>query len=101
MAKLTKKDTLRVAHLAKLDLTQQEIDKFTPQIAAVIELMSELGEVNTKEILPTAQTTNLENILRDDITDMTKVLTQDEALSGTENTKNGFVVVPQILHKDD
>ncbi len=101
MAKLTKKDTLRVSELAKLDLTSEEIDKFTPQLASVVDLMNELNEVDTKNIEPTAQTTKLENVLREDQIDSTQILSQDEALSGTENTKNGFVVVAQILHKND
>lgn len=99
--KLTKNDTKRVAELAKLDLTTSEIDKFTPQLIAVVDLMNELNEVDTKDIEPTAQTTQLENVLRDDKVDVTRTLTQDEALSGTENVQNGFFVVPQILHKDD
>ncbi len=88
MAKLTKKDTIRVAELAKLKLTPKEIDKFTPQLAAVVDLMNELNEIDTEGIEPTAQTTNLENVMRVDAIDAIKCLPQD-----------GFFEVPQILHK--
>ena len=89
MAKsLTIKDTKRVAELAKLDLTSDEIDKFTPQLLAVINLMDELNEVNTENTLPTAQTTNLENITRTDEVDNTNCLPQQITFE-----------VPQILHK--
>ncbi len=88
MAKLTKKDTIRVAELAKLKLTPEEIDKFTPQLGAVVDLMDELNEVDTDDVEPTAQTTNLENIMREDQIDVTKCLPQE-----------GFFEVPQILHK--
>ncbi len=100
MAKLTPKDTLRVSHLAKLDLTPKEIDKFTPQLSKVIDLMDELNEVDTKNVEPTAQTTNLTNVMRDDEIDVTNCLTEDDALSGTDSVKNGFFEVPQILNKN-
>ena len=98
--KLTKNDTKRVAELAKLTLTSSEIDKFTPQLTAVVDLIDELNETDTKDIEPTAQTTGLQNVMRIDAIDVTKILAQDEALSGTENTQNGFVTVKQILHND-
>ena len=99
--KLNKKDTFRVSELAKLTLTSDEIDKFTPQLSAVVDLMNELNEVDTADTEPTAQTTKLENVTRKDEIDVIKILTQDEALSSTENTQNGFITVKQILHNDD
>ena len=100
MAKLTKKDTQKVAVLAKLKLSPSEIDKFTLQLSKIIDYISELNEVNTTDTEATAQTTNLINVLRDDDIKITNCLTQDEALSGTDKTLNGFFVVPQILKKN-
>src|SRR6266404_3156879 len=100
MTKLSKKDTLHIAQLARLNLTSSEIDKFTLQLTKIIDYISELDEVNTKNVEPTAQTTNLTNVLREDKIDETRVLTQEEALSGTDKTKNGHFVVDAILHKD-
>ena len=45
MAKLTKADVVHVAKLAKLDLTEAEIEKFLPQLSSVVEHVSELGKV--------------------------------------------------------
>lgn len=99
MAKLTKKQTLHVSKLAKLTLSDTEINKFTEQLAKVIHLMDELNSVDTKDIEPMAQATDLLNVMRGDEIDTTRILSQDEALSNTENIKNGFIVVPQILNK--
>lgn len=99
MTKLTKKDTLHVSKLAKLNLTEREVDKFTTQLSNVIDHISELSKVDTRGIEPTAQTTGLISVLRDDEIDVTNCLTQDEALSGTENTENGFIVTKAILDK--
>jgi aspartyl-tRNA(Asn)/glutamyl-tRNA(Gln) amidotransferase subunit C len=101
MAKLSSSDTKHVAALAKLTLTPKEITKFTQQLSGILDYISELNEVDTKNVEPTAQTTNLTNITRPDEAKGANCLTQDEALSGTENVQNGFFVVPQILNKND
>ena len=98
---LTKQQTLHIAKLAKLDLTENEVDKFSKQLSSVLDYISQLEEVNTKNVEPTAQTTGLTNILREDEIKPENCLTQDEALSGTENVKNGFFEVPAILNKND
>jgi aspartyl-tRNA(Asn)/glutamyl-tRNA(Gln) amidotransferase subunit C len=100
MGKLTRKDTIRVSELSKLDLSSEEIDRFTPQLAKVVDLMNQLDEVDTSDTDPISQTTKLENVLREDEIKIDNILTQDEALSGTENTKNGYITVKQILHND-
>ena len=99
MTKLTKKDTLHVSKLAKLDLTEKEVEKFTTQLSNVLGHISELSKVDTDGIEPTAQTTGLTNVLRNDEIDVTNCLTQDEALSGTENTDNGFITTKVIISK--
>lgn len=96
MAKLTKKEVLHVASLAKLDLTEKEIEKFLPQISSIIDFVSQLNEVDTKDIEPTSQTTGLMDVLREDVIKPSSI-DQDEALSGTEDTYNGFFKVNAIL----
>ena len=96
MAKLTNSDVLHVAELAKLDLTEDEIDKFLPQLSEIVDHVSELQKVDTTNIDPTSQTTGLTNVLRDDEV-KTSSIDQSGALSGTDNTYNGFFKVPAIL----
>src|SRR3990167_10249899 len=97
MAKLTKKDILHVANLAQLKLTDKEIEKFTPQLSKIVEFVGALNEVNTDNVKPTSQTTGFVNVLRSDIVKPENSLTQDEALSGTDNFDKGFFKVPAIL----
>lgn len=97
MASLTKDDVLHVAKLAKLNLTDDEIDKFTPQLSKIIDYVSELSEVDTNNVEPTSQTTGLKDVLRADETSSEELLTQDLALSGTNNTHNGYFKVKAIL----
>jgi aspartyl-tRNA(Asn)/glutamyl-tRNA(Gln) amidotransferase subunit C len=100
MAGLTHDDTKHIAELAKLKLSPSEIEKFTEQLSDVLSHIQLLDEVDTNNTEPTSQTTRLENVLRDDEIKADNILTQEEALSGTENTKNGFITVKQILHND-
>ena len=99
MAKLTTKEVLKVAKLAKLELSKTEEEIYVPQISKIIDYISELSEVDTKNIDPVSQTTGLTNITRSDEIDVTRCISQDEALSGIENTHNGYVVVKKILDK--
>ena len=93
MAQLKKEEVLHVAKLAKLDLSEAEIEKFTPQHSKIIDYIGELSEVDTNGVEPTSQTTGLENVFRDDEVHESS-LDQTSALSGTDNTYNGFFKVP-------
>lgn len=97
MIKLSKKDVLYVAKLSNLKLTEAEIKKFTPQLSKIVEFVGNLNEVDTKNIEPTNQTTGLTNVLREDLIKPEIGLTQDRALSGTDNTYNGYFKVSAIL----
>ena len=97
MIKLTKKDVLHVAKLSNLKLSDSEIKKFTPQLSKIVEFIGNLNEVDTKNIEATSQTTGLTNVLRDDIVKPEISLSQDQALSGTDKTHNGYFKVSAIL----
>jgi aspartyl-tRNA(Asn)/glutamyl-tRNA(Gln) amidotransferase subunit C len=99
MAKLTKDQVLHVAKLAKLKLTDAEVDKYTSQLSSVLDYFSELSEVNIKDVEPTSQTTGLTNVFRDDEVVGHVSLTQDEVLSGTEETHNGYFKVKAVLEE--
>jgi len=95
--KLTKDDVLHVAKLSNLKLTDEEIKKFTPQLSNIVDYISELSDVDTKNIDPVSQPLGLTNVLREDEVNSTNILSQEEALSGTDLTKNNLVEVPKIL----
>ncbi len=99
MGTLNKDDVVHVAKLAKLTLTDSEIEKFKSQLSKVISYISELSQVDTKKDEPTSQTTGLENIKRKDEVKPQDSLSQEEALSGTDKTHNGYFIVPGILEE--
>lgn len=97
MGKLKREEILHIAGLAKLELSAEEIEKYTLQLSGVIDYFSELSNVNTENIEPAHQTTGLENIKRADEIKNDSFLTQDEVLSGTDKTHNGYFKVDAIL----
>ncbi len=93
-----KVDVKKVAKLANLTLTPEEGGKFEKQLSDILQYVEKLSEVDTNGIEPTSQVTGLENVTRADET--IPSLTQDGALSGTENKHNGFFKVKAILDND-
>lgn len=97
MTKLSKADVLHVAKLAKLNLTEKEVEKFIPQLSNVINQIGELSEADTKDVEATSQTTGLENVSRIDESKPENCLTQEEAVSGSDKIYNGYFKVDAIL----
>jgi len=64
---LTKEDVLKVANLARIELTDAQVTKFQPQLAAVLDYIEQLNKVDTQGVIETAQVTGLENVLRPDV----------------------------------
>lgn len=96
---LSKDDVLHTAKLSKLKLTPSEVDKFASQLSGVVDYINELSEVDTHGVDPTSQTTGLENVDRDDELIPTRDLSVGDALSGTDETHNGYFVVPMVLEE--
>ena len=101
MAKLTKTEVAHVARLAKLNITSAETGKFQKQLSKVLDYFNELDEVDISDQEPTSQTTGLENVFRTDEIRTSGCLSQEETLSGTDRTKNGYFVVDAVLENKD
>ena len=97
MASLSRDDVAHVAHLARLGLTDEELARLEGQLNHILEQYAILAELETEHIAPTAQTIELENILRDDI--VTPSFTVDEALAGAPERVGDHIVVPAIIDK--
>ena len=101
MGIISKKDVKHVAKLAKLKLADGDINKFSEQLSKIISYVKELEKVDTSKTEPTNQATGLENVSRKDVVDTEMSLTNEEALSGTESTHNGYFLVDAIFQSKD
>ena len=97
MSKLTTKDILHVAKLAKIEISDKDVEKYSEQLSQVVDYFSNLSEVDTENVEPTSQTTGLENVTRSDLVKTENSLTQEEAIAGTDKIYNGYFRVGAIL----
>ena len=95
MATLSRADVEHVAYLARLGLSDEELTRLEGQLNHIIEQFAVLATLDTESIPPTAQTIELENILRDDVPRPS--LPVEAVLRNAPATEEGFVVVPAIL----
>ena len=95
MANLTRADVEHIAHLARLGLTEGELERLQGQLNHILDEYAVLATLDTEHIPPTAQTIELQNILREDA--VTPSLSTDEALSNAPEWSGDHFVVPAIL----
>jgi aspartyl-tRNA(Asn)/glutamyl-tRNA(Gln) amidotransferase subunit C len=98
VAGLTRSDVEHVAFLARLGLTEEELDRFQGQLNHILDQYAKLAELDTSAIPPTAQTIELENILRDDV--VTPSLPAEAVLGNAPRRSGDYVLVPPILGGD-
>ena len=95
MATLSRTDVEHVAHLARLGLSPDELDRLEGQLNHILDQYAILARLDTEAIAPTAQTIELENILRDD--EPRPSLPRDAALRNAAEHDGAYVIVPAIL----
>lgn len=91
---LTKKEVEHVANLARIELTEEEKEKFTKQLGDVIKYVEQLNEVDTLGIEPMAHPCPEFNVTREDIVDYP--CSKEELLHNAPSEENGFFKVPKI-----
>jgi aspartyl-tRNA(Asn)/glutamyl-tRNA(Gln) amidotransferase subunit C len=84
-----------VAKLARLKLTESEIEEFMPQVEEILAAFSELDKVETDGTIPSLQPVDIKNIAREDVTK--ESLTQEDALKNSDHTKDGYFKGPRAL----
>lgn len=66
MSKLTREDVLKLAQLARLELSDDEIEDYKKELSEILEYVEQLQAVDVKGLKPTNQVTGLTNVTRDD-----------------------------------
>src|SRR4051812_18006566 len=66
MAELTREDVLKLAQLARLELSEDEIEEYSRELSEILQYVEQLDGVDTDGLKPTNQVTGLTNVTRDD-----------------------------------
>jgi aspartyl-tRNA(Asn)/glutamyl-tRNA(Gln) amidotransferase subunit C len=92
---ISRDDVVHVARLARLDLTEEEVEQFTGQLGAVLEHAADIAALDIADVPPTAHPLPLVNVLRDDVP--VPSLDREEVLSQAPAAEDGRFRVPRIL----
>src|SRR5271157_2050235 len=98
----TEKDVRYVADLAHLELTEEEVMKYLPQLDSILQYVEKLNELDTTEIEPMAQVTypGSENAsFRSD--EAHKTFSQDQALANAPEQGAGSFKVPRVIEREE
>jgi len=66
MSKLSREDILRLADLSRLRLTDEEVERFGPELSAILDYVEKLNKTDTTGLEPTYQVSGLKNVMRSD-----------------------------------
>ncbi|MBU6330491.1 MAG: Asp-tRNA(Asn)/Glu-tRNA(Gln) amidotransferase subunit GatC [Acidobacteria bacterium] len=96
--RLSRDDVAKVAMLARLALTDAELDTYTEQLAAIIDHAADVAALDLAEVPPTAHPLPLENVLRPDV--VVPSLDRDEVLAQAPAVEDRRFRVPAILGEE-
>jgi aspartyl-tRNA(Asn)/glutamyl-tRNA(Gln) amidotransferase subunit C len=96
MAQLTRDDVLKLARLARLNLTEAEIEMFSKELTDVLQYVEQLKTVDVEGFRPTSQVTGLTNVMRDD-TVKDYGIHQKDLLKNVPHTQDGLIKVKRML----
>ena len=95
MPTISRDEVAHLARLARLAVTEEELDLFASQLEVILTSVARVGEVAAADIPPTSHAVGLTDVFRADVT--RPGLTQQQALSGAYATEDGRFRVPRIL----
>jgi aspartyl-tRNA(Asn)/glutamyl-tRNA(Gln) amidotransferase subunit C len=98
MAAISREEVAHLARLARLAVTEEELEQFAGQLDVILQAVARVGEVVAENIPPTSHSVPLTNVFREDV--VTPCLTAAEALSGAPDVEDDRFRVPRILHEE-
>ena len=95
MASISRDEVAHVAKLARLRLTDEQLDMFTPQLAAILEHAADVEALDLADVPPTSHPYPLANVLRDDVPRDAGI--RDAVLAEAPAAEDGMFRVPPVL----
>ena len=89
----------KVAHLARLELTSEEEEKFTTQLSSILDYFEQLSELDTSDVPPTTRAIDVSNVTRPD--ELQPDPNRDTILACAPDQDGDFFKVPQIISDEN
>jgi aspartyl-tRNA(Asn)/glutamyl-tRNA(Gln) amidotransferase subunit C len=96
MADLTRDDVLKLAQLARLDLSEDEVESYKNELAEILQYVEQLDNVDVEGLEPTSQVTGLVNVEREDVT-KDYGYTPGDLLKNVPETLDNHIKVKRML----
>lgn len=96
MTRISSDDVRHLAQLSSLQLNEDEVKSLQQDIAGILTYVEQLGELDTANVQPTYQVTDLENVWREDEV-VEDVVTREQLLALAPEFANNQVKVPKVL----
>jgi aspartyl-tRNA(Asn)/glutamyl-tRNA(Gln) amidotransferase subunit C len=87
-----------ISLLSRLSPTDEEVQRFSGQLSAIIEYVEQLNEVDTSDVPPTAHALPIHNVFRPD--EPGASLTSEQALANAPQRHGSFFALPKVLDQD-
>ena len=91
---INKEEVKHVAKLARLELTDEEVNKYSQQLGSILQYIKQMNEVNTTKIEPMPHAIPVYNVMREDIVKYEQ--TKEELMANAPFEEDGFFRVPKI-----
>ena len=95
MTKISSSDVRKVAHLARLELPEDQIETYTSQIEEILSYVEQLQEIDTQNIHPTTRAVEVVNEMREDLVEDND--SREEILNQAPHREGEYFRVPKIL----
>jgi len=94
-AKIGPEQVRQVAHLARIKLSESEVEQFSEQLSDILTYVDQLNELDTSEVEPTTHPLRLSNVFRAD--EVGESLSNEAALANAPRKHGEFFAVPKVL----
>lgn len=95
MSAISRQEVEYVAKLARLNLSEEEAEKYTEQLNAILEFAGKLNELDTSNIEPTSHVLDVYNVMRDD--EVRPSVDREKALLNAPEEEDGQFKVPAVM----
>jgi aspartyl-tRNA(Asn)/glutamyl-tRNA(Gln) amidotransferase subunit C len=92
---MDRKTVKKVAEIARLNITDGELGRFSDDMSSILDAFKVLGRVDTKRVKPTFQPVDMKNVTREDKVE--PCLPHEDAMANTENKEEGHFKGPKVV----
>lgn len=92
---VTQENVLKIANLARLEISQDQLEKFTNQMNETLKFIESLNRLDTSKIIPTSHATPTANAFREDQIILSEI--RDLVLEGSPEHEDHFFRVPKVI----